>query len=240
ARDNNRWVIAITSTDLDKAVQKTGGLTGFGSVLRIAFTREQNKTIVSYTNPSYWGNAYFRNKYSQVSSNYAAFHSKLKKAFAGVGTYSGTGFGSKNGLTSSKLQSYQYMYGMPDFDDTELLKSFTSHSEAVAHINAKLKAGVPHVRLVYKHKVPGKNLTLYGLALSGGTGESHFLPTIDIGKPKHTAFLPYEILVKNNEVHMLHGRFRIALSFPDLTMSTFMKIMSTPGDIETLMKSVTN
>lgn len=240
AHDNNRWVIAVTSSDLDKAVQKTGGLTGFGSVLRIAFTREQSKTIVSYTNPSYWGNAYFRNKYSQVSGNYEAFHEKLKTSFAGVGTYSGKSFGSKNGLTSSKLQSYQYMYGMPDFDDTELLQSFNSHTEAVAHINAKIKAGVPNVKLVFKHKVPGKNLTLYGFALSGSTGESHFLPTIDIGKPKHTAFLPYEILVKNNEVHMLHGRYRIALSFPDLSMSTFMKIMSTPGDIEALMKSVTN
>jgi len=58
------------------------------------------------------------------------------------------------------------------------------------------------------------------------------MPIIDIDNPKHTAFLPYEILVMNGEVHMLHGRYRIALSFPDLTMGTFTKIMSTPGDIE--------
>jgi hypothetical protein len=37
---------------------------------------------------------------------------------------------------------------------------------------------------------------------------------------------------------MLHGRYRIALSFPDLTMGTFSKIMSTPGDIEDLLKQL--
>jgi hypothetical protein len=41
-----------------------------------------------------------------------------------------------------------------------------------------------------------------------------------------------------NEVHMLHGRYRIALSFPDLTMGTFGKIMSTPGNIEELLEQV--
>ena len=79
---------------------------------------------------------------------------------------------------------------------------------------------------------------LYGFALGGPDGESKFLPIIDIANPKHTAFLPYEVLVMNNEVHMLHGRFRIALSFPDLTMGTFTKIMSTPGNIEKLLSQL--
>ena len=73
AGDINRWVLAVTSSDLDNAVQKVGGYSGFGSVLRIAFTKEQNKTIVSYTNPHYWGNAYFQNKYPTVSINLTNF-----------------------------------------------------------------------------------------------------------------------------------------------------------------------
>ena len=64
------------------------------------------------------------------------------------------------------------------------------------------------------------------------------MPIIDIGTPKHTAFLPYEVLVVGKKVHMLHGRYRIALSFPDLTMGTFSKIMSTPGDIEELLEQL--
>jgi len=65
------------------------------------------------------------------------------------------------------------------------------------------------------------------------------MPIIDLASPKHTAFLPYELLVKYGEAHMLHGRFRIALSFPDLTMGTFTKIMSTPGAIEELLGQLT-
>ena len=77
---------------------------------------------------------------------------------------------------------------------------------------------------------------MYGMALDGERGESRFLPIIDISNPMHTAFLPYELLVVDNEVHMLHGRFRIALSFPDLTMGTFMKIVATPKDIKRILE----
>ena len=65
------------------------------------------------------------------------------------------------------------------------------------------------------------------------------MPKIDIGVQKHTAFLPYEFLVMGNEVHMLHGRYRIALSFPDLSMGQFMKIVSTPPSIKRMIERVT-
>ena len=65
------------------------------------------------------------------------------------------------------------------------------------------------------------------------------MPKIDFNTPRHTAFLPYEMLVYGNKVYMLHGRFRIALSFPDLSMGTFMKIVSTPGAIESMLQSIT-
>jgi len=62
---------------------------------------------------------------------------------------------------------------------------------------------------------------------------------IDIAQQKHVTFLPYELLVVGKKVHMLQGRFRIALSLPDLTMGTFTKIMSSPGEIEDLLSSLT-
>jgi hypothetical protein len=88
-------------------------------------------------------------------------------------------------------------------------------------------------------EISGANIKLYGIGLSGADGESSFLPKIDKSSPKHTAFLPYEMLVYKGNVYMLHGRFRIALAFPDLSMGTFMKIVSTPGDIEEMLKSAT-
>lgn len=238
ANDKNRWVIIFTSTDLESAVKKVGGLTGFAVTLRLGITREDGKTKVSYTNPAYWGNAYFRDDYPKVSSYYSSLTAHLKTAMKASGTFLGTSFGSKEGIAAEDLRDYHYMMGMPYFDDTEELEDFSSHAAALAKVEASIKKGIPNVKKVYKVKIPAKNLTLYGFALSGEDGEGKFMPIIDIGKPKHTAFLPYEILVMDNEVHMLHGRFRIALSFPDLTMGTFSQIMSTPGNIEDLLEQL--
>jgi hypothetical protein len=130
------------------------------------------------------------------------------------------------------------MFGMPYFDDVEDLGDFDEYTTAIKTIDKNLNKGVPNVKLIYKYEIPHMDLTLYGLALSGEDGEAKFLPTIDITTPKHTAFLPYEMLVKGKEVIMLHGRFRIAVAFPDLKMGTFTKIMSTPGDIEDMLKQV--
>lgn len=238
AGDANRWIVAISSVELENAVKKVGGLTGFAAALRVGITREGSKTLVTYTNPVYWGNAYFRGDYGNVSSYYTALTAHLEAAMKASGSFVGTPYGSKKGLEAKNLQGYHYMIGMPYFDDTEKLATFDSYQAALDKVEANIKKGVPNVSMVYKVTVPGKDLTLYGFALSGNEGESHFLPIIDIGAPKHTTFLPYEVLVMGKEVHMLHGRFRIALSFPDLTMGTFTKIMSTPGDIEDLLEQL--
>jgi len=67
-------------------------------------------------------------------------------------------------------------------------------------------------------------------------GEAKFLPIIG---EENIAAMPYEIILQNNTVTMLPGRYRIALNWPDLSMGTFMKIMSTPNDIKDMMKSLT-
>ena len=238
AKDASRWLIVVGSSELTSAVQKVGGLTGFAATLRVAITKESGVWKVSYTNPIYWGNAYFRDDFPKVKSNYTIVASKFVAAMKKSGTYKGTAFGSEKGVELDDLRDYQYMMGMPDFDDVEELEDFDSFNEAVAKIDANLKKGISGVKKVYEIKIPGKNLKLYGIALTGSNGESDFLPKIDIGSPKHTAFLPYEILVNDDEVVMLHGRFRIAVAFPDLTMGTFSKIMSTPGSIEETLEKL--
>ncbi len=238
AQDKNRWLMVVSSSDMENAVKKVGGLTGFAAALRVAITTEGGKTLVSYTNPEYWGNAYFRSDFDKVGTNYSSFTNKLESAMKASGTFLGVGFGSQKGLSLKDLRKYRYMVGMPYFDDTVVLGTFASYQEAVGKVEASIKKGVTDVKMVYKITIPGKDLALYGFSLSGAKGEGKFLPIIDIANPKHTAFLPYELLVSGNKVYMLHGRFRIALSFPDLTMGTFTKIMSTPGNIEDLLEQL--
>ena len=238
AADESRWVIVVNSTEMIEAVQAFGELTGFAAALRVGLTLEAGLVNVSYTNPMYLGNAYFQKNYADVKDKFVAVDAKLIAAMATLGEVKNKSFGAKEGISSKDLAHYHYMFGMPYFEDVVLLTEFSKYSVGKSIIESKLSKG-GDTELVYSFEIPGQDLKIYGIALGGETGESHFLPIIDLGQPKHTAFLPYEILLMGNTSVMLHGRYRIALSFPDLTMTTFSKIMSTPGEIEKLMRSVT-
>ena len=233
---NSRVVIAVSNSNLTSAVKSVGGFTGFAAVLRVALTKENGKVMISYTNPEYWGRAYFTKKWNVVSSNYSKLASTFKTALSGYQGDTFTQFGSEDGLSTSKLKKYHYMMGMPYFEDNIELKKFGSFDEAITSIDNNLSSGVSGVKKVYSKKIG--NMKLYGLALTGSEGEKLFMAKIDVSSPKHTAFLPYELLVKGNKAYMLHGRFRIALAFPDLSMGQFMKIVSTPGYIEDKFEEV--
>ena len=236
--DANRAVICVTCPQLINSAKQIGGLTALAAALRVGITKEGSVIKISYTNPFYWGNAYYRDDYPKVEANYKSVFNKFIRAMKASGTYKGHYFGSVEGVEIDDLREYQYMMGMPEFDDVVELKEFDSYAAAVAKVDANLKKGGKNFKKVYSVTIPGKNLKLYGIALTGTDGEKLFMPKIDVSNPKHTAFLPYEILVKGKTVVMLHGRYRIAVAFPDLTMGTFTKIMSAPGDIEDVMTEI--
>ena len=239
AENPDHWVMVVSSDELVNAVKSVGGMAGFAAALRVGLIKDGEKIVISYTNPAYWGNAYFGSDYPQVEQNYQSFTSSMVAAVKKSGQFIGEDFGSEKGIEPDDLRKYRYMFGMPRFDDPVELNSFNSYNEAISRIDANLAAGIENVSLVYALEIPNENLKLYGFALGGEDGEAAFLPKIDIANPRHTAFLPYEMLVMDGRVIMLHGRFRIALSFPDLTMGTFTKIMSTPGDIKDMLEAVT-
>lgn len=238
AMDDMRWVFVVNSPEMIESVQAMGELTGFAAALRVGLTVENDTVNISYTNPIYLGNAYFQKNFSDVEDKFLMVQDKLKQAMAGLGTIQDEAFGAKEGMTPKAIGKYHYMFGMEYFQDVVELTEFSSYDVGKSIIESKLSKG-GDTQKVYAYEVPGQKLKLYGIALSGESGEEHFLPIIDISTPKHTAFLPYEILLMGNTAVMMHGRYRIALAFPDLTMTTFSKIMSTPGKIEDLMRSVT-
>jgi len=236
ANDSNRKVFVVTSDELKNAVKTIGGLTGFASTMRVGLTVENDLVNISYTNPIYWGNAYYGDNYDQVHLYYISVTEKISSALSNVGESIDLPFGSENGLSEKSLRKYRYMFGMEKFDDVVKLNEFDSFEAAVSTIDGKLGNSE---NLVYTVEYPEQKLKLYGVAIGGEKGEEHFLPIIDVSTPKHTAFLPYELLIIDKKAVILHGRYRIALSFPDLTMMTFSKIMSTPGDIKGALKVYT-
>ena len=213
-------VIVVTSDELLAVAGKTK-FGGYGAVVRVSVTEAGDKVQLAYANPLYWGAAYQMEDMSGVASS-------LAKALG-----EGTPFGSEDGLSESKLRKYHYMAFMPYFKDHDELGDFDSHAEAVAKVNERLAKGVKGMSKVFEVSVPGKEETLIGVAITEGDGADKFImEKVDKGELKHTPHLPYAVLVSGNDVYALAGKFRIALSFPDLTMGGFAGIMSSPAAIK--------
>lgn len=148
-------------------------------------------------------------------------------------------FGSKEGLSDSDLREYHYMFAMPYFDDPDDIASFDSYAAAVQAMESSLKAGKEGTTLVYRIDIPGKEETVFGVGFSEGHGaDKTVMSTIDTGELKHTPHLPYEVMVTGKDVISLPGKFRIAISFPDLSMGNFMEISDAPGAIKYFLQKV--
>jgi len=230
-KDPNRMVIILSHPILILSVKKIGGITAFASIFRVGLLRNGSIIEVSYLNPLYWGNAYYRKSFPDVEQNYLKIKNMLLDFSKKLKTVKNYQYGSKKGLTIKKLRKYHYMIFMPYFDDVIKLAKKTVYKDVLQRIENNFQKKIGDVEKVYRLDIPGMKLTLFGGALYGKDGESKFIPKIDKYEPKHVTFMPYEFLVMENRVVMLHGKFRIALSFPDLSLGKFMKIVSTPGNI---------
>jgi uncharacterized protein (DUF302 family) len=214
-------VIVVTSDALRTGAAKTD-TGGYGAVQRIALTEAGGKVQVSYTNPVWMGNMY------RMESDMKGVAEKLEAALGRL-----RDFGTEDKWTAKKLRKYNYMMFMPHFTDQITLAEYGSHQEALAAVERGLAAGKGGTSKIYRVDVSGKEESLFGVRLKEGEGaDAAVMEVTDSAALKHTAHLPYELLVSGNKVLMLHGKFRIAQSFPDLTMGTFMKISGAPDGIQ--------
>ena len=222
-------VIGVTSADLKTAAAQTDfGV--FGAAQRVSVTKgKDGKLQIAYTNPVYLANAY------RMKSDLANVAAALKQAL-GFKQY----FGSKEGLTADKLRKYQYKWLMPYFTDRLELASYDSYDDAVKAVEAALAAGKGGVKKVWRVDLPGKQASVIGVhitpkAADECAADQYIMQRIDFKDIKSTAHLPYEMVVKGGDVYALRAEFRIAISFPDLSMmgaNSFASIMCAPGAIE--------
>jgi hypothetical protein len=227
-KPDSQMVVICTHPNLLNAIAQLGDNSGFAAGLRVGLWKnEAGQVEISYENPEYIERAYFRKK--QIPQLSAILAKKLAGALATVaGGDLNEDFGGE--LDEKKLEKYNYMIGMQKFDDPVEAGEFGSFQEAVSTIDANLAAGKGGNKLVYKIEIPGRNVVDYGVAMDH---EGHYLEIIG---ERHIAAQPYDLLVVDNKAYCLHGRYRIALHWPDLTMATFTKIMTTPGNIAKSMK----
>jgi len=249
----NATILIITNDELksNAAASEHGG---YGAAQRVAITKTKSDVQVSYTNPVYMANVY------RMNGDLKNIYTKLEAALGKVEEY-----GMEKTMTASKARKYHYMFGMEYFDEKSDLGEFDSYEAAVAAVEGGLAAGKEGVTKVYRIDIPGKKEAVFGVAMAGkpgktkiskeasigGTDEAGIVMTgapeadayimgqIDFKDNKSTAHLPYEILVSGNKVYAQYARFRIALSFPELSMmgkNSFMNIMESPDAIRDALK----
>lgn len=227
------YVLVFTNDDLIALCQQSADRGMLAAAMKVGFQKNDGKIDVSLVNPEYLFYAYFKDKMDDPSFNAEALEISLQvKGFMGEDSLQEP-FGGD--LKVDKLVKYRYMAGMPNFGKAVSLAEFDSFDEGLATIREGLSRNGSTPK-VYEIVSINKEIAVFGIGLEDAEkGEAHFLPIIG---ESHVAAMPYELILQGNEVTMLHGRFRFALHWPELTMKTFTKIMSSPGDVEDAMKSL--
>ena len=228
-------VIAFTNQNLKNTVIKVKDRGALAATFKIGLVKKDGQVTISYTNPDYILRAYLGDNYNSYKAVFTKFSSDLKTALTSIGKDFKPFGGS---IKADKLKKYHYKIMMPYFTDPVTLNEYSSFEEGLKTIEANLSANKGSTVGVYKLIYTNQKVAVFGVGLkSTSDGEAYFLPKIG---EDHVAALPYEIILQGNKATMLHGKYRIALHWPELTMGTFMKIMSTPGDIEDTLEAICN
>ena len=233
ASKNELYVVCFSSDQLKDLSLRFKDRGALGAVLRMGFVEKDGKTTVSLVNPYYMFYAYWGTQMGINERDVDAMAESILKVFRRDGVL--TPFGGA--LDKEDLPEYHYKIMMPYFDDPDDLKEFDSFEQGLSTIRKNLAAEKGHTVKVYEMVFPNKKIAVFGVGLlDKEKGESYFLPIIG---ENHIAAMPYEIILQGKEATSLAGKYRFALYWPELTMGEFMKIMSTPGDVEDTMEGLT-
>lgn len=228
------FVIAYTRDDLQKTVLKVKDRGALASVLKIGLVKKDEKIDVSVLNPTYLFYAYLMDEADALMGELNIVTNDVKSAMNEIGT-NYTGFGGSEEIKD--LKDYHYMMMMPYFTDPVELHEFDSFEQGVSTIRKNLEAKKGNTLKVYEIIYENEKIAVFGIGLlNPEEGEAHFLPIIG---EDNIAAMPYEVILQGNEATMLHGKFRFAIHWPELSMKQFMKISSTPGDVEDVMEGLT-
>lgn len=236
ASKSDKRVLVYSNQNLQNICSKVSDRGMLAAALKIGIWERQGKIRVTMLNPEYLFLAYLREDADQGAMK-GALEKINASAIAAMKTI-GTSMKPFGGdLEKKKLKEYKYMMGMPKFDAPVELNEFSSFESGVAKIQANLAKKTGSSLKVYEIIDEEKQIAVFGIGfLDKEKGEGRFLPIIG---EKHIAGMPYEIIIQGKEASMLHGRFRFASHWPELTMGTFTKIMSSPGDVEDFMRALT-
>ena len=199
--DKKKELISIVFTDDSLVTMASKANKGFiASLHAVVDTKEKTFSIM---NPLYMAKGYLQDAYDENEAKTILV--KLIAAFPGLKN-------SKDALKFQLLPKYQFMNGMPRYEDMVEVASGNDLLE-------KLKDN-KNIAFVQTLK---NGSTLAGVNLSKRT--LNF--TKRIGR-KNAAMLPYPVLIENGKAKILDPKYYIAYMYPMLKMTEFMTIATTP------------
>jgi hypothetical protein len=221
-------VVIATDEAMLNEVGSVGGNAVLGAAIRVGVKADGS---VAYTNPDYWYRAYFRKGFDKREDAVKALQARLQDAL-------GAGKGQGGEESAASLANYRYMIGMERLDSSKnKLAKYENFAEALKVVRDNLAKGVAKTSKVYEIVLADRKLAVFGVAMNDGeNSDGDWIKKIDM--QNNIAGLPYEIYIVDDEVESPHGRFRIALAFPDVGMGQFMRISALPNVIMETMGAV--
>jgi len=202
--DKKKQLISIVFTD--KVLTEMGSKkdAAFMGSLRLLVNKKDHH--ISITNPLYMAKAFMQESYDEAAAK--ATLSKITAKFTGM-------LNSKDKLKFQLLPKYQFMHGMPTYEDMV----------TVARGKGLLEKLKNNKNVVFTQKL-NNGATLIGVKLGKRTAKF----TSKIGT-NNAALLPYPLVIQNDEAKILEPKYYISVMYPLLQMSEFMTIATVPGAI---------
>jgi len=180
---------------------------GFASTLR-AVVDTKNK-ITSISNPIYVMKAFMQKEYDNKLATSTL--KSLRDNFEGLKN-------SKEIVKFRVLERFHFMENMPYYQDMKIVGKGTN--------DALMKKAKKSKKIIYSHKLANGSYTM-GVKL--GKRTSKFIKKTGY---TNAGLLPYPVLIEDGEAKILAPQYYIAVMYPMLKLSQFMKIATVPGAIE--------
>ena len=201
-KKGNLISIVFSNKELVTMASKTNR--GFAASLRLLVNKKDNH--ISITNPLYLAKAFMQKDFDEKTAK--EILGKITSAFSGL-------LNSKDTLKFQLLPKYQFMNGMPHYEDMTVVARGDDLLEKIKN----------NKKVVFVQKLENGS-TLIGVKLGKRTNKF----TSRIGT-NNAGLLPYPILIENGKAKILEPKYYISVMYPLLQMSEFMTIATIPGAI---------
>jgi hypothetical protein len=196
--------IVFSNEDMKKAASKN--MRGFAGTLRLVV--DNKNKLVNISNPIYTMGAFMQKDFDEALANKTL--AQLREAFTTLEE-------SQEIVKFQVLERFHFMENMPYYHDMKIVSK--------APNTDLLEKAKKSKQVVYEQHLADGSIVL-GVKLSPRT--SKFVKKTGY---ENSGLLPYPVLIENGEAKIMEPQYYIAVMYPMLKMSQFMKIATVPGAI---------